>query len=292
MNYSFLQICAMFFVYALMGWCTEVAYAAVNTGKFVNRGFLNGPVCPIYGFGLVIVVLWLAPVQDNMPLLFAGAVLLTSALEYVTGFALEKIFHSRWWDYSDTPFNISGYICLKFSLMWGLACLFVMKLIHPTVMLLIGLVPTIVLRILVALSAAGITADLVVTVLGIRKMQARLRLLTRLTEEMREISDDMGERISEGVLNAMEALEDARDDFEEFKESIEEKKAEFESKMNELEEESRLRVEQFRRKRAEMRELLEDRRKMDARILRAFPNMRSAAHKDALEKLREKYFRK
>ena len=80
MDYTFLQICAMFFTYAFLGWCAEVAFAAVCTGKFVNRGFLNGPVCPIYGFGLVIVVLCLTPVQHNTPLLFAGAVLLTSLL--------------------------------------------------------------------------------------------------------------------------------------------------------------------------------------------------------------------
>ncbi|MGI6029528.1 MAG: putative ABC transporter permease [Candidatus Heteroscillospira sp.] len=283
MDYTFLQVCAMFFAYAMLGWCAEVAFAAVCTGKFVNRGFLNGPVCPIYGFGVVIVVLCLTPVQHNTPLLFAGAVVLTSLLEYVTGFALEKIFHSRWWDYSDMPFNLSGYVCLKFSLLWGFACLLVMKLLHPTVMLLINHIPSVLLRVLVALMAVGIAADLAVTVLGIRRMQRRLSLLTRLTGELRELSDAMGEHISDNVLAAMDALVDARD-------AVEERKAEFDERKSVVEEESRQRLEALRQKRAEIRELLAQRSRMDSRILRAFPGLRSHLNQEALERLREKYF--
>lgn len=114
----------IFFLYAFLGWCTEVSYAALVTGTFVNRGFLNGPVCPVYGFGAVIVLNCLTPLADNLLLLFLGSVALTSALEWFTGFVLEKLFHQRWWDYSDEPFNLSGYVCLRFSIAWALpACL-------------------------------------------------------------------------------------------------------------------------------------------------------------------------
>ena len=138
MLYRFLWI---FFIYAFLGWCTEVSYAALVTGRFVNRGFLNGPVCPVYGFGVVIVLTCLTPLANNLPLLFLGSVVLTSALEWLTGFVLEKLFHQRWWDYSDQPFNLSGYVCLRFSIAWGFACLFVVKLLHPTVLLFIRLIP-------------------------------------------------------------------------------------------------------------------------------------------------------
>ena len=97
----------LFFIYAFLGWCTEVSYAALVTGKFVNRGFLNGPVCPVYGFGAVIILAALTPLADNLLLLFLGSMALASALEWLTGFALEKLFHQRWWDYSDQPFNLS-----------------------------------------------------------------------------------------------------------------------------------------------------------------------------------------
>ena len=99
-----------FFIYAFLGWCTEVSFFAVKTGKFVNRGFLNGPVCPVYGFGLVIIIMALTPLKDNLLLLFVGSVVITSSLEFLTGWALEKIFHTRWWDYTNNKFNLHGYI--------------------------------------------------------------------------------------------------------------------------------------------------------------------------------------
>ena len=93
----------IFFIYAFLGWCTEVSYAALKTGRFVNRGFLNGPVCPVYGFGVVIVLWVLEPLRGNLLLLFLGSVALTSLLEWLTGFVLERLFHQRWWDYSQEP---------------------------------------------------------------------------------------------------------------------------------------------------------------------------------------------
>lgn len=92
----FLRLALLFFIYAFLGWCTEVAFAACKEGRFVNRGFLNGPVCPIYGFGVVGVALALRPVMDSLPLLFLGSVVITSLIEFVTGFVLEKVFHAKW----------------------------------------------------------------------------------------------------------------------------------------------------------------------------------------------------
>ena len=150
----------VFFIYAFLGWCTEVSYAATKTGKFVNRGFLNGPWCPIYGFGVVIVLAFLEPLKDNLFLLFLGSVVLTSALEWLTGFLLEKLFAQRWWDYSNEPFNLSGYICLRFSLAWGFACLFVVKLLHPTVLLFIRLIPHLVGLVLLGILMVVMAIDL------------------------------------------------------------------------------------------------------------------------------------
>ena len=82
-------------IYGFLGWCTEVVFAAVNSGKFINRGFMNGPICPIYGFGVLIIGTLLSPVADNAPLLFICSVILTSALEFITGWILEKVFHDK-----------------------------------------------------------------------------------------------------------------------------------------------------------------------------------------------------
>ena len=100
----------------LHGLVSEVIYAAATTGQLVNRGFLNGPVCPIYGFGMIIVLFALTPLQHSVLLLYLGGVILPSALELVGGWALYKLYHTRWWDYSDFPFT-SGAISA-----WNSAC--------------------------------------------------------------------------------------------------------------------------------------------------------------------------
>ena len=130
---NFYELVWIFIIYAFIGWCAEVSFAAVDSGKFVNRGFLNGPYCPIYGCGVVIVVAVLTPIKESLFILFLGSMLLTTVLEFLTGFILEKVFHNKWWDYSDKPFNIMGYVCLKFSILWGLACTFIMKVLHPSI---------------------------------------------------------------------------------------------------------------------------------------------------------------
>ena len=114
-----------FFIYAFLGWCTEVAFAAFKEHRFVNRGFLNGPICPVYGFGVVAVIHFLTPLRSNLLLLYLGSAILVTAIEWLTGFILEKVFHNKWWDYSNMPLNLNGYVCLLFSLIWGVFCVFI-----------------------------------------------------------------------------------------------------------------------------------------------------------------------
>lgn len=216
MIFSAYQIVFFFFIYAFLGWCTEVIYACVNSGKFVNRGFLNGPYCPIYGFGVVAVVMCIYPVKGNLPVLFFGSVILTTALEFVTGFILEKIFNEKWWDYSDEHFNIKGYICLKFSLMWGLACIIVVRVIHPLIIKFVDFVPRLIGIIIISVLSAGILSDIIITVLAIMKIRKNIRLIQSISDEMRNISDFTGEKIYDKVSTIMEKNE-------EYKEKISEK---------------------------------------------------------------------
>lgn len=257
----------IFFIYAFLGWCTEVSYAALVTGKFVNRGFLNGPVCPVYGFGVVIVLTCLSPLEENLLLLFLGSVALTSALEWLTGFVLEKLFHQRWWDYSDQPFNLSGYICLRFSIAWGFACVFVVRLLHPTVLLLIHLIPRLVGIILLALLGVVMAVDLAATVATIIKLNRRLAQIDELAAKIKEASNEFGENLADKVLEAAErgaALKEERD----------ERRAR-----------ARLQAEEWR---ASMQELLERESFGHRRLLKAFPRLRSIDHASALERLRRR----
>lgn len=201
----------------------EVSYAVLNTGRFKNRGFLNGPVCPIYGFGMSLILLLVEPVQDNLFLLFVFSTLLTTALEFITGFILEKIFGAKWWDYSKLPFNINGYVCLKFSLYWGLICTFVIKIIHSLINAVIKLVPGLFLSILLIFFSVLIFSDSIVTICTILKLKKRIKVIEKLTNEIKEASDKLGEKISIKVLDAKEKNEEIKDKLEEkHKEYVEE----------------------------------------------------------------------
>lgn len=127
----FQKIFLYFIIYSFFGWLFEVAYAYTHQGKFVNRGFLHGPFCPLYGFSSVIIITLLNPFKHNFILLFVMSTILTSVIEYVTGFLLEKVFNQKWWDYTEDPFNLHGRICLLFSLMWGVACVLIIKIVQP-----------------------------------------------------------------------------------------------------------------------------------------------------------------
>ena len=279
----------IFFIYAFLGWCTEVSYAALVTGTFVNRGFLNGPVCPIYGFGVVIVLTCLTPLAGSLPLLFLGSVVLTSALEWLTGFALEKLFHQRWWDYSDQPFNLSGYVCLRFSVAWGFACLFVVKLLHPTVLLFIRLIPQILGVVLLALMGAVMAVDLAATVSTIIKLNRRLAQIDELAAKIREASNEFGENLADRVLDAAERGAGWKEDLDELSFRLAERRAELADNLAEWEQHREEQRAQVRRQledwHASMQALLAGDSFGHRRLLRAFPRLRSLDHAGALERL-------
>jgi uncharacterized membrane protein len=208
MPHNFYELVWIFIIYAFIGWCTEVSYAALDRGIFVNRGFLNGPYCPIYGCGVVIVVAVLTPLKENLLILFIGSFLLTSILEYITGYLLEKVFHNQWWDYSDKPFNIHGYVCLKFSIYWGLACTFIMDVLHPIIYKGITLMPHIPGVILLCIIMTVFFVDCGITVATILKFNKRLKVMDEMAERIHKLSDEIGENIYENVTDIVEKSEE------------------------------------------------------------------------------------
>lgn len=221
MTFTLYQMYWIFVIYAFVGWCCEVAFAAVKSGTFVNRGFLTGPVCPIYGFGMLIVALLLTPLANSWLLLFVGAVVLTSLLELVTGFVLERFFHQKWWDYSAFRGNIGGYICPQFSLLWGVACVAVMKVVQPLVMRLIDAFPHLVGIILLCVTDVLFALDLTMTVVTLCKLQARFRRLEEFETWMRRISDELGEGIFKGVEQSRQLYEKHQPELEQGRERLE-----------------------------------------------------------------------
>ena len=130
---DFYHIANWFYIYSFLGWLWETCYVSVRKGKLINRGFINGPLCTIYGCGALAVYLILLPVSENLLLLFVGGIVVATALEYVTAVLMENIVHTSWWDYSDKKFNCQGRICLGCSLGWGLFTVGLFRVLHPVV---------------------------------------------------------------------------------------------------------------------------------------------------------------
>ena len=133
MNYTLLQWLLMFYVYAFLGWIWECCYVSVKDKRIVNRGFIYGPMIPIYGFGAII-ILWLTlPFQESIPHIYILGALGASILEYITGALMEKIFKVRYWDYSHHKYNLKGHISLFISLGWGIFSVILVKVLHQPV---------------------------------------------------------------------------------------------------------------------------------------------------------------
>ena len=141
MEYTVYQLAFFFFIYSFAGWCIEVCCAAIQKRKFVNRGFVNGPLCPIYGSGAVLFAIFLPELKEAPFFLFLAGAILASILEFTTGALLEKLFHRKWWDYSDIKWNYEGYVCLPFSLIWGGCAVILNMFLNPLLVKLLGIMP-------------------------------------------------------------------------------------------------------------------------------------------------------
>ena len=209
-GFTFYQIAAYFLIYSFLGWCVEVAWAAVRHGKLINRGFLNGPVCPIYGFGMLALLFALTPLLDNSLLLFIGGMIIPSAIELAGGWLLYKLYHTRWWDYTEQPFNLGGFICLEFSLYWGLGSVFIMKLVHPTIAALVGAVPGTLGWALLALLYLVYAADVVVTGIAAAGLADELDTLEKIADGIHDVSDAMAGLIGSTAMDADQKWDEGR----------------------------------------------------------------------------------
>lgn len=148
MGEYFIDLVLFFTLYSFLGWVLETIYASIPRKQFINRGFLFGPFCPIYGFGAILIIqssIMLNNIFKTIYLSLAAkiftAILLTTVLEYLTGFILEKIFKCKWWDYSNNFLNLHGRVCLQYSLIWGILSYVLIAIVHPFNTKYIGMLP-------------------------------------------------------------------------------------------------------------------------------------------------------
>ncbi len=207
MNPTLYDLFWFFYIYAFAGWGISTAAAAVREKKFIDVGFLYGPICPAYGFGGIICVIFLSELKDHLFFLFLGGAILFFLMTLLTGFVLERVFHRKWWDYSRKRFQFGGYVNLPYAVLWGLLAVLSVLFVNPFLRRIFRLLPErageIILLVLVILTVI----DLAGTLIGILKVRSHVKkqsLLYEVSENLQRTADTMGKGLTRLVLRRME----------------------------------------------------------------------------------------
>lgn len=310
----------LFLCYSFLGWVCESVYCSIGNKKLINRGFLNGPLCPVYGFGAMAVLLFLRPLRDNIPLLFLSGMLLTSVIEYITGFLLEKLFATKWWDYSGRKFNIHGRVCLRNSLLFGVLSVVAARVIDPIVRGGVYALPDTACMVLSALFAVLMLTDLVVTVRTILDMNGALKQLQQVVEQAKldtaeylrqnqqelrlkveQVREETAERLRLGYEERQQKNEQYKEDFEIARaqlhkfieemrtERVERRELRRQEFFSKLTDEQRQAIEKLEEK---MEQISRRNTVLRRRLLHAFPDMHSTRYNMAFERMREALHKK
>ena len=215
MEYNFINILIYFITYSFLGWIMESTFRSICEKKLINTGFLKGPFCPIYGTGAIIMILFLKKFSNNLILLFFVSIIVFTIWEYIVGMLLEKIFHTKYWDYSDNKFNFQGRICLMNSIFWGILGVVFIKYIHPFIENVVQKIDIRILTVIYSIIALGMLVDMIRSIIKVKNIQATLNKIDELNKEIREkikeIKEDGKADILENIQNLVEQLKYRRD---------------------------------------------------------------------------------
>lgn len=202
-----------FFFYSAVGWLMESLACSGAQKRWINRGFLTGPMCPIYGTGAVALTVLLTPLRAHPLLVCMLGMVITDVVELITGILMEKLFHTRWWDYSNRKYNFMGHICLRNTLYWGIATLGFMYLVHPVISLFLGKIPMMAIRVIVAIILIIFVIDLIAAfknAADLRKIKDTLKKLYDKFSGVPAGTEEADEERQE-LLNTADTLEDIRE---------------------------------------------------------------------------------
>ncbi|HIE0087066.1 TPA: putative ABC transporter permease [Clostridioides difficile] len=190
-----------FFIYSFLGWTVESIGCSIASKRIINRGFLNGPICPVYGFGAVIVISLLGRF-NNVVIVFLLGMILTTILEYFTGFILETLFHAKWWDYSDRKFNIKVRVCLKNAIYFGVMSVLIIRFIHPFIKYFVSIIPYRILISMAIITTLWTILDLIVTIITLKKLDIKLNLLDDIITDLNDINVKL-DKFDRGEIQAL-----------------------------------------------------------------------------------------
>ena len=225
--YPFLESYTMFFIYSFIGWIVEVIYYGVTEGRFINRGFLAGPMCPVYGIGFYAAIWLFNPFVGNFFVIFFGTATAATIVELIAGIILYHTFHMRWWDYSEYKLNFHGYICLRFYIYWGIACSLGLYVLHPAVLWAVNNVPYLAKVIIVSVFTLLMIIDIITTIGTIIGFRKKLAAFARVTSGVKVVSDKIGEQIYSSVDTVVTVSEPTKRHYDEYRKLVlENRKAE------------------------------------------------------------------
>ncbi|MBQ7115878.1 MAG: putative ABC transporter permease [Clostridia bacterium] len=214
LEYSILDYIFYFFFFSFIGWFFESCYCSLRPKKWINRGFMRGPICPIYGTGGLVMLIALVPLRDltenlyiNELVIFVAGAILCDVVEFMTSYIMEKLFNARWWDYSNKKFNIQGRICLTHTLYWGTcSCLFVFILEPVMNLYLVGQVSESSRNILTYIFLTVFAFDLLDTVIHALGIRSFSKTFMKLSEEISEFAIQVYTTVGGKSENETEAL--------------------------------------------------------------------------------------
>ncbi len=215
--YPFVESYLMFFIYSFTGWVIEVIYYGLTEGKFINRGFLAGPLCPVYGLGFYAAIWIFEPLNDSFFIIFFGMATACTLVELIAGVILYHTFHMRWWDYSDYKFNFRGYICLRFYVYWGIAASLGIYVLHPAVKWLIAHINYPVKIGILILFTVVLVADLVTTIITIVGFRKKFEAMEKVVTGTKAVSDKIGSGIYGAVDTLVTVSEPTRNHYEQYR---------------------------------------------------------------------------
>lgn len=211
------NLIAYFIIYSFLGWIVESLYKTILSKKPVNSGFLYGPLCPIYGFGAIIMLIFLKGFKDNVTLLFITAFFILSIWEYIVGWLLEKTFKTKYWDYSNNKFNINGRVCLKNSCFWGILSIIFIEFVHPPIQNLMESVSKELLIYTNIILFAIMLVDCIVSIIKVYNINISINLLNEVTksikQEFEKIKEYAGSKanINETIQHVIEELKEKQE---------------------------------------------------------------------------------
>lgn len=213
---EFANIFLIFIIYSFFGWLIEEIDCSIIAKKFVNRGFLIGPVCPIYGSGAIIISLLLQNYKDNWVIVFCMAMILAGALEYFTSWIMEKLFKARWWDYSHKKYNINGRICLETMMPFGLMGLLLTYVLNPFFYEILGKIPQNILNISAIVLGIIFLIDIILSFKVISKVSSTVKKVSK------DNTNDINKKVREVLKDSWKEkrLVDAFPNFETIKEKV------------------------------------------------------------------------